>query len=88
MKKHLGSFVLACSLSLPVAAGHVFKVRGKLKSYSDKDITIINTLGKKQKIPFSRLVLDKKQDLSKMLNKESTFYFSPDFEPLPQKRKP
>ena len=73
--------MLACTLSLPVGAGHVFKVRGKLKSYSDKDITIIDTFGKKQKIPFKRLVLDKKHDLSKMLDKETDFFYSSDLEP-------
>ena len=82
MRKRIGGLVLACSLSLPASAGHVFKVRGKLKSYSDKDITIIETNGKKRKIPFTSLVLDKNQDLSKMLDKERDFHYSPDFEPV------
>jgi hypothetical protein len=78
MKARFGSLVLACSLSLPASAGHAVKVRGKLKSYSDKDVTIITAEGKKQKIPFSRLVLGKDADLSKMLDKESDFYYSAD----------
>lgn len=80
MKRKLGSFVLACSLSLPAAAGHVFKVRGKLKSYSDKDITIIDAQGKKMKIPFTRLILEKNKDLSRLLDKEAEFLYTPEFE--------
>jgi len=80
VRRKLGSFVLAFSLSFPAAAGHVFKVRGKLKSYTDKDITIIDTQGKKVKIPFTRLILEKNQDLSRMLDKETEFLYTPEFE--------
>lgn len=82
MKKSIGSFVLACTLSLPVSAGQVYKLRGKLKSYSDKDITVVDSLGKKKKIPFTRLVRSKNQDLSKMLDKESVFYYASENEPV------
>lgn len=80
MRRRVGLLFLACSIALPASGGHVVKIRGKLKSYSDKDITVIDAEGKKKKIPLANLILNKNQDLSRMLDKENEFLYAPDIE--------
>ncbi len=83
MKKKSLGFILAWGVALPVIAGHAQSIKGKLKSYSDKDITLIDAQGRKMKIPFTRLMLNKKQDLSQMLDKESEFFYAVEIEDVP-----
>jgi hypothetical protein len=80
--KSLG-FILACGFALPVCAGQVDSIKGKLKSYTDKGITVVDAKGRKTKIPFTRLILNKKTDLSRMLDKEYEFFYASDIEDAP-----
>lgn len=83
MKRRSLGFILAWSVVLPVSAGQVESIKGKLKSYSDKSITVVDAKGRKTKIPFTRLILNKKADLSKMLDKEYEFLYSSEIDDIP-----
>jgi hypothetical protein len=68
--KSLGLWIFTFTLVAPATAGQVFKMRGKLKSYSDKDFTLTQKDGSRVKIPLNRLLNKTTDDLSKLLGKD------------------
>lgn len=69
-------------------ANLLFKVHGKLSSYSDKDLTIQTKNGKKKKFLFSEVYLEKGVELSRLLGKERDFFVLPTERHFPKVQEP
>lgn len=72
--KVLSKLLLVYCISQPSWAGMFVKIKGKLVSYNDKELTIADKAGKKQKFNFTEIYLGPDTELSKLLGKEREFF--------------